>query len=47
LACDGVFDRLENKDLVHTIWQSVIPGSYNANVVQKNKSEDLKHHLAG
>lgn len=24
LGCDGIFDKLENKDVVHTIWQKVI-----------------------
>jgi serine/threonine protein phosphatase PrpC len=24
LACDGVFDKLSNKDVVHLIWQSII-----------------------
>ena len=25
LGCDGIFDKLEDRDVVHTIWQSVIP----------------------
>jgi protein phosphatase 2C family protein 2/3 len=25
LGCDGIFDKLEDKDVVHTVWQSVIP----------------------
>jgi protein phosphatase 2C family protein 2/3 len=24
LGCDGIFDKLENKDVVHTIWQKVV-----------------------
>jgi protein phosphatase 2C family protein 2/3 len=29
LACDGIFDKLEDKDCVHTTWQRVInPTSY-------------------
>lgn len=24
LACDGIFDKLEDKDCVHTAWQQVI-----------------------
>ncbi len=24
LGCDGIFDKLEDKDVVHTIWQGVI-----------------------
>jgi len=25
LGCDGIFDKLEDRDVVHTVWQSVIP----------------------
>lgn len=25
LGCDGIFDKMEDKDVAHTIWQSVIP----------------------
>ena len=24
LGCDGIFDKLEDKDVAHTVWQSVI-----------------------
>ena len=24
LGCDGIFDKLDNKDCVHTVWQRVI-----------------------
>lgn len=23
LACDGIFDKLSNKDVIHLIWQSI------------------------
>ena len=24
LGCDGIFDKLDDKDTVHTVWQSTI-----------------------
>jgi serine/threonine protein phosphatase PrpC len=42
LGCDGIFDKLEDKDLVHTVWQSVINKS-NTN----NSNGNYDHRLSG
>jgi len=43
LGCDGIFDKLDDKDLVHTVWQSVIPKSYHEDHI--NSAYD--HSLSG
>lgn len=42
LGCDGIFDKLEDKDLVHTVWQSVINRS-NTN----HSIANYDHQLSG
>ena len=42
LGCDGIFDKMEDKDMVHTMWQSVINKS---NITSPNEPYD--HRLSG
>ena len=42
LGCDGIFDKLDDKDLVHTVWQSVIPKS-----LAKDRNSPYNHSMSG
>jgi len=42
LGCDGIFDKLEDKELVHTVWQSVINESN-----KNNSDKNYVHRLSG
>ena len=42
LGCDGIFDKLDDKDLVHTVWQSVIPKS-----LVKEQNSPYNHSMSG
>ena len=52
LGCDGIFDKLEDQDCIHTIWQKVInPNSYSnaISLFRENKepTQQYDHELCG
>ena len=40
MACDGVFDKLSNKDTVHLVWQTVLTQQNNDPHIQCGKAVD-------
>jgi len=43
LGCDGIFDKLDDKDFVHTVWQGVVPKSF----PEDHPNSPYDHSLSG
>lgn len=47
LACDGIFDKLEDRDCVHTVWQKVITKQNCQESIELGKNSEYQHGLCG